>query len=245
MSRPTVLITGAAKRIGQAVALAFAERGFDLAIHYNHSRIEAEKVQSKISQRSNCRCELLQGKLDQPDTPQQLVAQCIEKFGRLDQLVNNASIFFPTPVDEADETQLNQFMQINCFAPKQLALQAFPFLQKANGSIVNLIDIYAEAGLTEHSLYVASKSSLKALTQEMAIEFAPIVRVNGVSPGAILWPEHDNEESDSQKAILDATATKSLGTPESIAATVIFLALSANYITGNVIKVDGGRRDYI
>jgi len=245
MSQPTVLITGASKRIGQAIAIAFAKRGCNLAIHYNHSHLEAEKLQQTILKHYPVKCEIMQGQLGDSETYEMLIQKCASCFGGLDYLVNNASIFFPTPIMQAESDQFDNFIKVNSLAPLKLSLHALPMLKQTKGAIVNLIDIYADAGLTDHTFYVASKACLNELTKALALECAPEVRVNGVSPGAILWPEQENQMTLGQQKILDATATKQLGTPEAIAATVVFLALDAHYITGSTINVDGGRRDYI
>ncbi|WP_185964376.1 SDR family oxidoreductase [Aliikangiella marina] len=246
MSRPTVLITGGSKRIGKATAIAFASRGCNIALHYNHSRQSAERVQEEISHNFSVTCTIHQGELNnyQPAT-EKLISECLSQHGRLDYLINNASIFYPTPMREAKPAQLDSFLKVNCLAAKHLAELAWPSLQKAQGAIVNLIDIYADAGLAEHTLYTASKACLKSLTQELALVMAPWIRVNGVSPGAILWPEQQSHVGEEQLKILASTSLKKLGTAEAIAETVVFLAMRAHYITGSVINVDGGRRDFI
>ena len=258
MSRPTVIITGAAKRLGKAIALAFANRGCDLVIHYNQSDCQAQSLEQQLSQIAPKNSYLLfKGDLSIPDTLTKLIETTISRFGRIDHLINNASIFYPTPVDECISNDISHFLQINYDVPTRLAKLASPFIKTNQGSIVNLVDIYADAGLKNHTAYVAAKSALKAATQTQALEFAPSMRVNGVSPGAILWPDEETVPCDEkkqsqlinqdahQRAILDKSALKRLGQPVNIAATVCFLALDATYTTGSVIRVDGGRRDYI
>lgn len=246
--KPTVLITGAAKRLGRATALAFAKQGFNIAIHFNHSEIEAKKLQQKIEKQHPVECATFQSDLTENKTAEKLIDACISYFGQLDHLINNASIFYPTPFLMTENEHITDFINVNCITPTNLAYCAYPYLKKTKGSIVNLIDIYADAGLLEHTPYVAAKSAFKAATQSQALEFAPDVRVNGVSPGAIMWPDQSvksAEEELKQKEILERTSLKTLGDPKDIAATVCFLALQAHYTTGSVIRVDGGRRDFI
>lgn len=269
MKRPTVLITGAAKRLGRATACAFVQRGCNVMLHYNHSIQAAESLQFELLSIYPKCCQIIQAELNHQDSLVKIVEDTLTHFGRLDHLVNNASIFYPTtfyPTTLQNDTEihLSSFLQTNYVAPKKLALLAEPYIAKTKGSIVNLIDIYADAGLSEHTAYVASKSALKATTQEQAKQFSPKVRVNGISPGAILWPDATNfsdeklaESSISVQTqqslpsenkkdnILNNTALKRLGHPENIAATAVYLALDACYTTGSVINVDGGRRDYI
>ncbi|WP_444997220.1 SDR family oxidoreductase [Aliikangiella sp. IMCC44359] len=277
MKRTTVLITGSAKRLGRATAHAFVQRGCHVMLHYNHSTQAAKSLQQELLSISPRACQLIQSDLNQPDALTKLIDATLNAFGQLDHLINNASIFYPTPLfknhteenieTKETELELSQFLLTNYFVPKKLSLLAAPYLTKTNGSITNLIDIYADTGLKDHTAYVAAKSALKAMTVELAQIFAPQIRVNGVSPGAILWPDSEgslNEEKEAlskslqpsptsiagpnekQKVdILNNTSLKRLGKPENIAATITYLALDANYTTGSIINVDGGRRDYI
>lgn len=259
MSRPTILITGASKRLGKAIALAFAQRGCNLILHYNHSNIEAKTLATKINQITPNSCITIQADLTQKLSLSRLIHCGLNNFGRLDHLINNASVFYPAPIALCEPDELSTILQTNLFAPATLAQHAMPQLKKNTGSIVNLIDIYADTGLAEHSFYVAAKSALKAITKLQAERFSPQVRSNGISPGAILWPDEEKEAnglhttqimttvSDSAKkqAIIKNSALKRLGQAENIAATAIYLALDAQYTTGSIINVDGGRRDYI
>lgn len=246
----TILITGAAKRIGQATALAFARKGCNLVIHYNQSQQQAQLVQQQINHINPHSCELVQADLSDSSQYQQIIDRALDRYGRLDHLVNNASVFFPTPILQARESQFEEIYKTNFFAPKQLAEYSAPFLKAQRGSIINLIDIYADAGLSEHSIYVASKNALKQLTQMHALKFAPFIRVNGVSPGAILWPDENQtimakSDDEAKASILAHSALKRLGQASNIASTIVYLALEAHYTTGDTINVDGGRRDYI
>lgn len=246
----TILITGAAKRLGQATAITFAHKGCNLVIHYNQSKQQAQLLQQKIHQINPDSCEIVQADLSSKTQYQQVVECALDRFGRLDHLINNASVFFPTPILQSSEEDFSGIWKTNFLAPKQLAEYAAPFLKKCRGSIVNLIDIYAVAGLSEHSLYVASKAALREITQMHALKFAPHIRVNGVAPGAILWPDEnadliENSDDTGKAQILAHSALKRLGQASNIAATIVYLALQAHYTTGEIINVDGGRRDYI
>ncbi|TQV87706.1 SDR family oxidoreductase [Aliikangiella coralliicola] len=258
MSQPTVLITGAAIRLGKATAEAFFARGCNLVLHYNNSQHSAKTLQQSFNQIRPKSCEIIQANLADIQSTQELIEQCEKTFGRLDHLVNNASLFYPTPFAQdfeydANNQDLDILLDVNFKAPSRLARLAYPLLKQRHGSITNLIDIYADAGLSGHTAYVASKSALKQMTLNQAVEFAPNVRVNGVSPGAILWPDNDektpaatNDSEDTGKTeILKHTANKKLGSPTNIASTIVYLALDASYTTGSIIKVDSARRWYL
>lgn len=249
MLRPTVLITGAAVRLGKATAEALFARGCNLMLHYNQSADAAKGLMNDFNQQRSNSCEIIQADLNDINALKSLVKKTIQAFGHLTHLVNNASVFYPSAIlEDANTKALNHFMKTNFFAPLKLIDFALPYLKKSQGSVTNLIDIYADAGLTEHTGYVASKSALLGATQELASQLSPSIRVNGVSPGAILWPPVDSSQpvsEDKQQHILQNTALKCLGKPENIAATICYLALDAAYTTGSIIKVDGGRRWYI
>ncbi|WP_196139516.1 SDR family oxidoreductase [Aliikangiella sp. G2MR2-5] len=253
MSIPTVIVTGAAKRLGRTIAEQFFTRGCNLVLHYNHSAQEAKALANKfIMQRENS-CAVVGCDLEQDNVAQQIIDIALEKFGHIDYLINNASVFYPTPVEKASNDMMKSILKINWRQPEKLALAARPYLAEQQGAIVNLIDIYAEAGLSEHTFYVAAKAALLESSRMMARAFAPRVRVNCVSPGAILWPEQKednpsdkNEPVDKIKQkILDNSALKRLGSPADIASTATFLAMDASYMTGCNIRVDGGRRLYL
>jgi len=252
MSRPTVLITGSAIRLGKSIAETFWERGCNLMLHYNQSSLAAKDLKRHFNQQRLNSCEIIQTDLDCSSQRHHLIEQTKTQFGRLDHLINNASIFYPTPIGSSCVNELNKLMLTNFIAPVSLAREAMLELKKTNGSIVNIIDIYADAGLVEHSLYVASKAALLAASKQLAIELAPEIRVNAISPGAILWPEQTKQPSQleqsnqlKQKDILEKTALKKLGHPSNIGSTVCYLALDAHYTTGSEIRVDGGRRLFI
>lgn len=248
--RPVVLISGGARRIGKAIALEFARRGWRIALHYNQSQVEAKALADQLNQIVPDSCLIFQANLAEAALCHELVEKVLQQFSRIDCLLNNASQFYPTPVANLADPGLSaasfqQLIAVNAAAPLILSRAACASLEKNQGSIINLLDIYGLAGLAEHSLYVACKAALCAQTCQLAAELAPLVRVNGIAPGAILWPDAASEQNNRQRQILEQSALKKLGTAESIAATAAYLAMDATYTTGSIIKVDGGRRWYI
>ncbi len=234
------LITGGAQRIGAGIAKQLHQAGMSLALHYRNSRAEAEAL--KIALESNrpdsvllIQCDLLNtANLDN------LIGQAAEWQGRLDLLVNNASSFYPTPLEQADEAQWDDLMGTNLKAPFFLAKAAAPHLHKTRGSIVNLVDIHGERPMKAYPIYSMAKAGNRMMVKSLARELGPEVRVNGVAPGAILWPDEGLSESD-RETILSRTALKHPGESDDIAKTVLFLTRDAPYITGQIISVDGGR----
>jgi pteridine reductase len=185
---------------------------------------------------------MVQGDLEQMDDISRIARQAVSFTGRLDGLVNNASAFFPTPVSEASEDDWNTLMNANLKAPLFLVQACLPALRQHRGGVVNMIDIYAERPLDDHPIYCASKAGLAALTRSLAKDLAPDIRVNGVSPGAILWPEQkDAMVQEHKDRILGKTPLQRTGDPTDIARTIAFLLCDAPYITGHIIPVDGGR----
>ncbi len=245
-NRPVALITGASKRIGLSIAMELHGRGIDIVIHCNHSEVEAEQLADQLNSIRLKSTYVVKKDLSENNAPQEIIINTLEQFSRLDYLVNNASIFYPMPINDSTESQANQLIKVNTTQPKKLMLLASDEIKKNNGSIVNLIDIYAKRGHKNYSAYVSSKSMLQELTKQLALELAPDIRVNSISPGAILWPDN---ETDSQKEmrlqILENTAIKRIGKESDISQTTAFLLLDAHYMTGANINVDGGRSLYI
>jgi len=234
------LITGAAHRIGAAIARTLHAAGMDLVLHYRSSSAAAEALQAELQDRRADSVHLLQADLHDIDRFEQLIADTLKFKGRLDLLVNNASSFYPTPLAEADEAAWDDLIGSNLKAPFFLTKLAAPHLLKTQGCIVNLIDIHAERPLKDHPIYSVAKAGNAMLVKSLARELGPDVRVNGVAPGAILWPEQGLGD-DEQAEILSRTALKRPGAPQDIARTLLFLVRDANYITGQIIAVDGGR----
>lgn len=237
---PVALVTGGARRIGSAIVKALHADGYDVAIHYRRSSSEAESLAEDLLGKRADSVILLAGDLLDPATPQKLMEGVLGKFGRLDALVNNASTFYPTPVGTVTAREWEDLMGTNLRAPFFLAQAAAASLTKAGGGIVNLVDIHGERPLLDHPVYSAAKAGLIMITRSLARELAPAVRVNGIAPGAILWADHEMEQS-TRDAILDRTALKRLGSPDDIAGGVLYLLKGAPYVTGHVLAVDGGR----
>ncbi len=239
-SRPVVVITGAAKRVGAVMAEAFCEAGYDLAISYRHSRGEAEAVAARCEAKRAQSC--IAWPLDLSDTA--ALAPFIERiaahYGRIDALINNASSFFPTPLARATEAQWDDLFAANAKAPFFLAQAAAPHLARTRGCIVNLIDIYGERPLAQHPIYSMAKAALGMMTMALAKDLGPDIRVNGIAPGAVLWPESGKAETE-RRELLARTPLGRAGEPGDLARTALFLVRDAPYVTGQIIRVDGGR----
>lgn len=240
---PVALVTGAAQRIGAEIARQLHNVGYDLALHYNSSAIQAEALTAELNQlRANsARC--FQGDLSQTGEPENLAQQVLDHYGKLSTLVNNASSFYPTKVGEASEKDWNDLIGSNLKGTFFLTEALINPLESENGSVVNIIDIHGERPLKNYSIYGIAKAGLAMMTKSLARDLAPEVRVNGISPGAILWPDQDEGEFDKdiKQSILSRIPMKRPGEPADIAKTVVFLIKDAPYITGQIIAVDGGR----
>ncbi len=234
------LITGGSRRIGASAARLLHQCGMKLVIHYRSSADEAEALRAELCDKRPDSVMLIRGDLTEIAKVKNLVRQCAAKLGRLDALINNASVFFPTPIRSADEDQWRLILETNLKAPFFLSQAAAPYLKKTRGAIVNITDIYVHRPLPEHAIYCASKAGLWSLTQSLAVELSPEIRVNAVAPGAIMWPEHDTDELSHQR-LVSKTPLKSIGDADDIARAVKFLLTDAGFITGQMINVDGGR----
>ena len=244
-SAPVVLVTGGARRVGAEIARCLHASGARLALHYRSSRDDAEALAASLNAlRPDSAITLQADLLDTARLPQ-LVAGTVDRFGRLDGLVNNASSFFPTPIGAVDEAAWTDLIGSNLKAPLFLAQAAAPQLRANRGAIVNIVDIHAERPLRGYALYCAAKAGLLGLTRALAVELAPLVRVNGVAPGAIEWPDDGQFPPAEQEAIVGHTLLGRTGTPADIARTVNFLLFDAPYITGQIIAVDGGRSAHL
>lgn len=238
--KPVVLLTGAARRVGRVVARTLHGAGYDVALHYRSSKGEAEQLAAELEHARAGSTLLLAGELGDVAALPKLVLRTVQCFGRLDALVNNASAFFPTAVGETTEAHWDELFASNAKAPYFLAQAAAPHLRVAKGAIVNLVDIYAERPLARHPVYCMAKAALAMLTKALALELGPDVRVNGVAPGAVLWPEAGKEYAD-QQALVARSALKRAGAPEDVAAAVLFLLRDAKFSTGEILRVDSGR----
>lgn len=238
--RPVVLITGAGKRVGAVIARTLHAAGYDLALHYRHSVADTELLASSLERQRAGSTHTVQGELADIGALSVMVQRILDRFGRLDALVNNASAFYPTPVGTATPAQWNELFASNAQAPFFLSQAATPALREARGAIVNLVDIYAERPLANHPLYCMAKAALAAMTRSLALDLGPDVRVNGVAPGAVMWPS-DGKPYDDQQAMLARTPLQRAGSPEDVAGAVLWLLRDAPFVTGQIIRVDGGR----
>ncbi|NCF62099.1 MAG: pteridine reductase [Gammaproteobacteria bacterium] len=239
-SRKTALVTGAAARIGAEITETLHKRGCDVLIHYNSNREGAQKLAGRLNAERSRSAFLAQADLSSPDGIESLADQVHKHFDRLDLLVNNASRFYPTIAGETHAWQWDDLLNSNLRGPFFLVQALLEKLRIAGGSVVNIVDIHAERPMREHPVYCISKAGLAMMTKSLAKELGPSIRVNGVSPGAILWPEHEPDAGNKQ-SILGRTALGRLGSPADIASAVAYLALDAPYVTGQILSVDGGR----
>lgn len=234
------LVTGGAQRIGACIARTLHGEGVNLALHYNRSRAAADALRETLEQERPGSVELVQADLCDTASLPRLIETLQASFGRLDLLVNNASSFYPTPLEDASEAQWEDLIGSNLKGPFFLTRAAAPLLRAAKGAVVNLVDIYSERPLKQYPIYSIAKAGNAMMVRALARELGPEVRVNGVSPGAILWPDQGLADA-AKDEILSRTALRRAGAPEDIAKAVLFLARDAGYITGQIIAVDGGR----
>lgn len=239
-SCPVALVTGAARRVGASIARTLHAAGYDLALHYRHSTDEATALLAEFERARPGSTLGLPADLAELELLPGLVEQVLGHFGRLDALVNNASAFYPTPIGSATPAQWQELFASNAQAPFFLAQAAWPALRQAHGAIVNLVDIYAERALAEHPIYVMAKAALAAMTRTLAQDLAPHVRVNGVAPGAVLWPAA-GKDYDDRATLIASTPLKRAGSAEDVASAVLWLLRDAPFVTGQIIRVDGGR----
>ena len=236
----TVLVTGAARRVGATVASVLHADGADVAVHYRGSAAEAEALVAGLNEvREDSAATFQADLLDTPAIPR-LVSDVVAWKGRLDVLINNASTFYPTPIGEITEDHWDDLVGSNLKAPLFVSQAAVPALRRAQGSIVNIVDIHAQRPLREHPVYGPAKAGLAMLTLSLAKDLAPDVRVNGVAPGAILWPESDMTDA-TKDSILAQVPLGRAGGPNDIAGCILYLVRDADYVTGQIIAVDGGR----
>jgi pteridine reductase len=234
------LVTGAARRVGAAIAAQLHAHGAHVAIHYRESADAASELAAKLNSFRPDTAAAFQADLTQTSSLPTLIDAVVGWGERLDILINNASNFYPTPLGEITEAHWDDLVGSNLKAPLFLSQAALPHLREQRGVIINIVDIHSQRPLRNHSVYGSAKAGLAMLTRSLAKDLAPDVRVNGVSPGAILWP--DNGMSDSVKeTILQQVPLARAGEPDDIAGCVLYLVQDASYVTGQIIAVDGGR----
>lgn len=234
------MVTGGARRIGAELVRHLHRSGMRIILHYCNSERDAQLLAGELNAVRAESVQMLQGDLTEYANIPGLVAQAKACFDRLDVLINNASRFFPTGLDEIDEDTWEKLVGINLKAPLYLTQAIAPHLKAVRGCIINIVDIHSERPLKGYPVYSVSKAGLAMLTRSMARELAPEIRVNGIAPGAILWPEAEHDAAMHQE-IISRTALKHEGKPGDIADAALFLIEHADYITGQIIPVDGGR----
>lgn len=234
------LVTGAARRIGEQIVRTLHARGLDIIIHCHSSREAADNVADSLNQTRPDSAQVVSADLSDVSALKKVTEALAERHDQLDVLVHNASQFYPTPVADINLSDWDVLMDSNAKGALMLTQQLAPMLRRAQGSIVSIVDIHIERPLKGHTIYCMAKAALQTMTRSLAKELAPEVRVNGVAPGAILWPEQGMSDSQ-QQVILERIPLQRSGTPEDIAGAVVFLALDAPYITGQILSVDGGR----
>ena len=235
-----ILITGAAKRVGAKMAEVLHSNGFNIVIHYNSSSESANNLSARLNQQRSGSSIIIGGNLTDDSAVETLIPSVVEQTGRLDVLINNASTFYPTPIENITLEDWDNLFGTNLKAPLFLSKHAAKYLKDSAGLIINIVDIHARKPLKNHPIYGPAKSGLAMLTKSLARDLAPSVRVNGIAPGMILWPENEPSES-IKKSILDQIPLKRSGSPEDIANCALFLIKDAPYITGQIIPIDGGR----
>lgn len=236
----TVLVTGAARRIGAALVRGFHAAGASVCIHCHASAHEAARLRDELNAvRAHSACVAVADLLDVAAIPG-VVDVAVREFGRLDVLINNASSFHPTPLGDVSLTQWDDLIGTNLRAPFFLAQAAAPHLRSAQGLILNLVDIHAQRPLPRYPVYSTAKAGLVMLTRALARELGPEVRVNAIAPGPILWPEAGMDEPLKQE-IISKTLLKRSGSPQDIVRAALFFAKDAAYVTGQILAVDGGR----
>ncbi len=236
----TVLITGGARRVGATIARTLHAAGANLVVHYRKSAKDAEALVAELNASRPGTAATSQADLLDLGKLPALVEFAVRSFGALDVLVNNASTFYPTKIGEITPQAWDDLMGSNLKAPLFLSQAAAPALKKSSGLIINIVDIHALRPLRDYTVYCTAKAGLHMLTRSLAKELGPEVRVNGISPGPVMWPEHGGDEAAREK-IIQRTILQKMGTPEDIARTALFFAASAPFITGQILAVDGGR----
>jgi pteridine reductase len=235
-----VLITGGAKRLGAAIARRMHDAGASIVVHYHRSATEALALVAELEARRPGSAHAVCADLLDAAALPGLVDAAVQRCGRLDVLVNNASTFYATPVGGITPAQFDDLIGTNLRAPLFLSQAAAPALRATRGLIINMVDIHAQRPLKGHPVYSSAKAGLVMLTRALARELGPEVRVNGIAPGPVMWPEHPMDET-LKAEIVGKTALKRTGSPDDIARTALYFAVDAPYVTGQIIAVDGGR----
>ncbi len=240
INNKVVLITGAAKRIGAHTARTLHQSGANIILHYGQSHAEAIQLANELNQSRKHSAQTLQADLCDMDNIETLAKKAFAFYQQLDVLINNASSFYPTPLGHIKAAHYDDLMTTNFKAPLFLSQACFPFLKRQKGVIINMVDIHARSPLQEHTVYSCAKAANAMLVRSLAKEMGPDVRVNGIAPGAILWPENELNKH-AKEAIIADIPLQTIGEPSNIADTVLFL-IEHNYINGQILAIDGGRQ---
>jgi pteridine reductase len=241
-AKRVALVTGGARRIGRAIAEHLHSMGFDIALHYRSSQDSAQALADALCLERADSCRLFQADLREQEQVGALAKEVLAHFPCIELLVNNASGYFPTPIETTTAAQFDSMLDANLRGPYFLIQGLLPAMRSGDASIVNILDVHVERPLPQFNVYGAAKAGMASLTRSLAVELGPEIRVNGVAPGAILWPEEDESyDTTMREETIERTPLKRQGEPIDIARTVGFLACDAPFITGQVIVVDGGR----
>ena len=236
----TIFITGAAKRIGKEIALTFKELSWNIIIHYNSSKEAADDLAAEINNSNVDSAVTVQGNLDVKEDVEKIINEVLDAFPSIDLLINNASTFYPTPIDDISEDHWEKLIGSNLKGPMFLIKGLKQKLKESNGSIINITDTNLSKGVANYSIYSAAKAGLEAITKGLARELAPEIKVNAIAPGAMLEPPDVTWTEEQKNKVIDSIPLKRMGSEKDIAEAVKFLA-NSDYITGQIIKVDGGR----
>jgi pteridine reductase len=240
LSGKAILITGAARRVGAAIARALHAHGANIVVHHRSSTNEAQALVTEFEAARRGSAALVRADLLDASARMRVVDEAVRAFGRLDVLINNASSFYPTPIGEITAEAWRDLVGSNLEAPMFLSQAAVPHLKRAQGLILNLVDVHASRPLRRHTVYSIAKAGLVMLTRSLARELGPEIRVNAIAPGPVMWPEGGADQK-LREEIVNATALKRMGSPEDVARAALFFVKDAPYITGQILAVDGGR----
>ena len=240
LQNKTALITGGGRRLGAGIARELHARGMNILLHYNYSVAAATELRDELCAARPDSARLHCADLTAPEAAENLAAAAVQTFGRLDALINNAAVFFPTPIGEATRADWRKLTDANLAAPFFLSQACAPHLKTTRGAIVNITDLYAHQPRPQYSVYCITKAGLQMLTLALAAELAPEIRVHAVAPGAILWAEHDTDAR-AQQEIIARTPLRRLGEVAEVARAVKFLLTDAEFSTGQTLHIDGGR----
>ena len=238
--KKVVLITGGAKRIGACIARYFHAKGFYVILHYNSSAKEAEQLKSDLLSIRKNSCRTIQANFSDESSIDSALKDILDSTERLDVLINNASGFFPTPIESATKEEWLTLLDTNATVPLLLIKSLKPLLEDSKGCVINISDSEVDSGIPEYSLYTAAKAALESLTKSLAKELAPNVRINAIAPGIILWPEDGALDEEKKAEIVNKIALGREGEPDDIASAT-YLLYKSTYMTGQVLKIDGGR----